>query len=48
LERALAEAGARPKVFGPHFDRLVSVIYCMVMAALLFRFGLRHYESTGH
>ena len=23
-------------------------IYCMVMAALLFRFGLRHYESTGH
>ena len=26
LERALAEAGARPKVFGPHFDRLVSVI----------------------
>ena len=26
LERLLKEGGARPKVFGPHFDRLVAVI----------------------
>jgi hypothetical protein len=26
LARALVEVGARPKVFGPHFDRLVPVI----------------------
>jgi hypothetical protein len=38
FERSLKEAGARPKVFGPHFDRLVSVIEEEVNVAFAMRY----------